>query len=77
MPATALITSPAPTPATPAAYPAAYEPFDHLLAQLRASQSQALPHSQLENLIEREGRAGRRRAADRDRGEGAHLRVVK
>jgi hypothetical protein len=56
MPATALITSPAARPATPSAYLAAHEKFEQLITRLRAPQSQAMTHSELEQLIETEGR---------------------
>src|SRR5215475_12509062 len=38
------------------AYLAAYEQFDSIISQLRAPQAQHMPHSELEKLIETEGR---------------------
>lgn len=61
MPATALITSPAAIPATPPAYQAAYEKFEQLVVQLQSPQSQPMTHTELENLIETEGREVLRR----------------
>lgn len=56
MPATALITSSAARPATPSAYLAAHEQFEQLITRLRAPLSQAMTHSELEQLSETEGR---------------------
>lgn len=56
MPVTALITLPAAAPELPSAYLAADEQFDQLVACLRASQTQHMTHSQLEQLLETDGR---------------------
>ncbi|MFN2456345.1 MAG: ISKra4 family transposase [Pyrinomonadaceae bacterium] len=56
MPVTALITLPVAAPELPSAYLAAYEQFDQLVACLRAPQTQHMTHSQLEQLLETDGR---------------------
>lgn len=56
MPVTAHITSPAAAPELPSAYLAAYEQFAQLVTCLRAPQTQHMTHSQLEQLLETDGR---------------------
>lgn len=61
MPATALTTIHTHAPGTPTAYLAAYEQFESLVTRLRASATQQMTHSEVEHLIETEGREVLRR----------------